>query len=231
MKLLRRANLKAMMAVMTAAVIVLGFLVLDVKADSGIDPVLELTSNAPSAVRKGDYFTVDAALEEMAPSNTAQLDLKYDTDKFSFANFTPAQGVTLLTHAAANGGHTLIVMQKDYELTDIGSIMFLVKEDAVLTNEENDITVTLQVVVQDPSGAKEILTASDTVFVRDSSNTVPGDVNGDGVLDLIDLSDLIDAFGMTSGDDLWWKYAAFDYNNNGQIDVYDISYLAYMINA
>jgi len=51
----------------------------------------------------------------------------------------------------------------------------------------------------------------------------------DFIVDLIVLSDLIDAFGMASGDPGWDDVSHFDFNGNGVIDIFDIATLAQMI--
>ena len=57
-----------------------------------------------------------------------------------------------------------------------------------------------------------------------------GDTNGDSIVDLLDLSDMIDWFGITSADAQWNSlYVFYDFNNNGQIDIGDIAVVAQML--
>jgi hypothetical protein len=49
-------------------------------------------------------------------------------------------------------------------------------------------------------------------------------------LDLFDQSNLIDWFGIGQSDPDWGtRYAYFDFNGNGQIDIYDIACLSRLI--
>ena len=82
-------------------------------------------------------------------------------------------------------------------------------------------------------GADETnLTAGATVrFTTLGGGTlVEGDTNEDFMVDMIDLSNMVDWFGYneeTEGWDDWYVY--FDFNGNGRIDVYDIAYVARLI--
>jgi hypothetical protein len=49
---------------------------------------------------------------------------------------------------------------------------------------------------------------------------IPGDVNGDGQVDVVDLLWLVDAFGSYSGDANW--LGACDFNGDGAVDVVDL---------
>ena len=43
---------------------------------------------------------------------------------------------------------------------------------------------------------------------------------------LIDLSNVIDLFGVKNTEPAWEDAKYYDYNNNGEIDIYDITVLA-----
>lgn len=59
-----------------------------------------------------------------------------------------------------------------------------------------------------------------------------GDTNGDGRIDLLDLSNMIDWLGFNDSREDWadW-HIYFDFNGNGEIDIYDIAYVARLVNV
>jgi len=48
-------------------------------------------------------------------------------------------------------------------------------------------------------------------------------------MSLIDLSNVIDGFGVARGDADWSKYSRYDINNNGVIDIFDIVHFAKLV--
>ena len=59
---------------------------------------------------------------------------------------------------------------------------------------------------------------------------LPGDTNFDGVVDLLDFSNMVDWFGIDSNHPEWYDfYVYFDFGNNGRIDIYAIAYVARII--
>jgi hypothetical protein len=66
--------------------------------------------------------------------------------------------------------------------------------------------------------ASERLDAFD-IYYRVSS-TIPGDVNGDGTVDIIDLGLLAEAYGSTSTSPNWNQTR--DINDDGVVDIFDI---------
>ena len=51
-------------------------------------------------------------------------------------------------------------------------------------------------------------------------SAIPGDVNGDGTVDIIDLGLLAEDYGLTSASPNWNENA--DINNDGAVDIFDI---------
>ena len=48
-------------------------------------------------------------------------------------------------------------------------------------------------------------------------------------VDLITLSNLTDMFGVDFTDPEWAEYRLFDFNSSGNIDIYDICYVAKLV--
>jgi hypothetical protein len=191
------------------------------------DSELALASDA-NLVKKGGYFRMNASFAEPVESNAAELVFSYDTDVFEYRGFTPASGVTLLGRQDLPDGVKLTVMNPGYSLGAIGETLFSAKEDANLRNSESAFGLTVNYVARAADGAKSIKAASaGTSFT--TSGGKHGDVNGDDAVTLIDLSDIIDMFGVTSADATWDACKFFDYNGNLQIDIRDIAEVAMAI--
>jgi len=62
-----------------------------------------------------------------------------------------------------------------------------------------------------------------------ASVTFTTSAGAQGPYTLIDLSNLIDWFGVKAGDAAWAQARFFDFNGNGEIDIQDIATLAQMI--
>jgi hypothetical protein len=196
-------------------------------SDPDPDSGLALASDA-NLVKKGGYFRMNAAFAEPAESNVAELVYTYDVAKFEYRGFTPANGATLLGRQDLPNGVKLTVMNPSYSMGSLGETLFSAKEDASLQNAENAFELAVNYVVRASDGSKSIKTArASTSFT--TSGDVHGDVDGDGAVTLIDLSDIIDAFGITSADALWAQYKFYDYNGNLQIDIRDIAEVAMAI--
>ena len=135
-----------------------------------------------------------------------------------------------------NGVAKLTVISINYDLESFGDLLLRAKEDAKLSRERQSVWVTAEYVLKDSAGNKTINNAVAAVsFTTLGDGTggpvIPGDTNGDQILDLIDLSNMIDWFGFTSKNADWEiLYIFFDFNNNGEIDISDIAYVARLIN-
>ena len=107
--------------------------------------------------------------------------------------------------------------------------MLRAKEGVALVNEFQSIALTADYVIKQSDGSKEILTGNASVRFTTGSG-LAGDTNNDGVLNLIDLSNMVDWFGIRSTHADWEsKYVFFDFNNNGEIDISDIAFVARLI--
>ena len=184
----------------------------------GEPTVLRVKTDA-HMVKTGDYFRVTPYFTREIKSNTAVMSLVFDPNKFEYRGFTPADGVTVLNTIVSSGNLQITVMVDDYKSLEYGEVLFSAKDDADLKNEDNEITVAVQYVVLQENGTKVIKSeVASTIF-----STWIGE---DGPVTLIELSNLIDVFGMTSADPKWPDFKFYDYNNNQEIDISDISELA-----
>jgi len=192
-------------------------------------------STTSNIIKKGDYFDVKVSFPVMTPTNVVSLTISYDSSKFEYAGNIGADpthdsyidGVTYLTSDVGNGSVKLTMMIPDYNAKDLACLRFRAKEDADLQNAEYTIKATANYVFK---------TAADTKYekrVSGSTNLttvgLPGDTDDDGKITLIDLSNIIDLFGVKAGDELWTVARFYDFNKNNEIDIADIVVIAKQI--
>ena len=187
---------------------------------------LTITTDA-HLVNKGDYFRVNTSLTYAAASNAATIEYSYDKNRYDYRGFTPAEGVTVLDNFATATGRHLTVMVDGYKAKDFGEMLFSAKDDADLQSAVNIINVKSDYVVKAEDGSKSVLSASGSIsFTSVGGSGIPGDLDGDGIITLIELSNVIDMFGENSNSTDWSTYQFCDINNNGEIDIFDISNIA-----
>ena len=178
-------------------------------------------------VQAGQSFDVATSLFAPTNTNTAILNYSFDADKFEYANFTPADGVSVLSNKIGNGSANFTLMIPGYKAKDLGTLTLRAKADAALANEWKTVNLTANCALKDAAGVKSIVSMNGSASF--TTIGVKGDTNADGKVDLIDLSNMIDWFGKTSADSQWHDlYTFFDFNNNGQIDISDIALVAQM---
>ena len=186
-------------------------------------------------VKAGDYFTAKTAFKEQTRSNAVVLNFSFDGDLFEYANYTPATDVTVVSTEHGDGFAKINLMVPNYNAENLGDTMLRAKEDAKLTNATHILNLSADYVVKNQVDSKEIKTANtSTSFTTrgDGSDgpAVLGDTNDDGIVDLIDFSNMIDWFGFDKSYPDWdTLYTFFDLNNNGEIDINDISYVEQLI--
>lgn len=185
-------------------------------------------------VKADQDVAINACWAEPVNSNTAVLKFAYDTEILNFVRFTPAAGVTVVNTETTAEGVEVVLMISDYSTQDYGDLILHTKAGAELTNQWIVVRGSVDYVELLADGTKEIKSISTSVSFTTSGNGnapyVPGDTNGDDVLDLIDLSNMIDWFGYKSSNPDWDAiYTFFDFNNNGEIDIYDIAYVANLV--
>ncbi len=195
---------------------------------------LNVTTTA-NLVKKGDYFDVTVSLPETTTANAVSLVLNYDKDKFEYAGNLGADplqasyidGVTYLTSDAGDGNIKLTMMIPDYKTKYLVSLRFRARENADIQNADNSITATANLVYKTSEGSKFVFPVSGSTDFTTSGN--PGDTDADGKVTLLDLSNVIDMFGVKNGDVLWAKAKFFDFNKNKAIDIADIVAVAKLI--
>ena len=115
-----------------------------------------------------------------------------------------------------------MVMLPGYGMESLGSVMFKAKDNVGITSSV--ITANVTFVERDENLDKTIKEAGGS-YIQKTNNAGTEEF----AVDMILLSNLIDAFGMTSAHPDWENYSHFDFNGNGEIDIFDIVTIAQML--
>jgi hypothetical protein len=141
-------------------------------------------------------------------------------------------GVSLISAEKTGGGVRLTLMIPDYQALGLAKLTLMAKtpagprEPSSSGLRQSPVTADVSVAVKDAGGAKHIAGAASSVMIAIRGGLV-GDVDGDGKLTLLDVSDIIDAFGIGREHSEWeTKYQYFDYLNHGIIDIANIAHVA-----
>lgn len=188
-------------------------------------PTSVLTTQADK-VQAGQSF--DVATSITANTNAVQLNYTFDATKFEYVGLKTADGVSVLNSKIGDGSASFTLMIPGNNARNIATLTLRAKVDAKLRNEWQTVNLAASCVLKDVSGDKSIVPVNGSASF--TTIGVKGDTNADGNVDLIDLSNLIDWFGITSADSQWHNlYTFFDYNNNSQIDISEIALVAEML--
>ena len=190
-------------------------------------PIFGLSTEARN-INPGDYFTINAAFTEETETNAIVLGFFFDGDKFEYADFIPAAGVGVVVASHGDGFARITLMVRGYDAQNLGDLMLRAREDSELVRGWQHVEVDVDFVLRDEYGEKTI--EETWAWVGFTTGFLRGDTNDDGVVDLIDLSNMIDWFGIDYTHENWddW-YSFFDFNNSGMIDIYDIVFVARLI--
>jgi len=195
---------------------------------------LYLTTEAYN-VTDGDQVVLNAGFTNAVSTNIASLTYSFNADLFDYVSFAAAEGVVVVDEVvdSENGIVELKVMTDGYNAAEYGQLTLNAKEGQ--TNAFTTVTLAAEYVVKDEAGDKVVRTANTgiTFTTKDPNSNIAFDTNGDGIIDLIDLSNMIDVFGDTKAEiglGVWnQNYAHLDYNNNSEIDINDIAAVAQLI--
>ena len=197
---------------------------------------LDLQTYGQSIVIEGGKINLATSLSQLVPSNAAMVTYKFDSTKYQYdgtehlnATETDARSPVLITEVVEDGIVNITYMFDEYSMNYFDLAVFTAKADVNLQKDSDAIDVSVSFVWMDTDGSKSIKTV--TASTADGEGIL-GDTNGDGVVDLIDLSNMVDWFGYNTDTPEWeTKYINFDFNKDGTIDISDISFIAKLIIA
>ena len=193
-----------------------------INLSSVVNPELEITlASDKNVVRANEEFNVAVSFSEKVSSNVIKLDFAFDASKFEFVGYTAAAGATLLTKEDGAGFASVMVMVPDYNMENLG--VLTLKAKAGVDIGSSVISATAEYVEKAANNDKASKEANG--WYAQQTNSAGGDLE----VDMLLLSDVIDAFGMTSDHPDWDTYKYFDFNGNGEIDIFDIVTLAKML--
>lgn len=115
-----------------------------------------------------------------------------------------------------------MVMLPDYEMESLGKLMLKANSSVAISSSAVEAAATF---VERDGNKDKTIKGSNGSYIQKTNNAGTEEF----VVDMIVLSNLIDAFGMTSDHSDWDKYSHFDFDGNNEIDIHDITTIAQMI--
>jgi hypothetical protein len=204
------------------------------EGDTDPDAPALLLTPVDSEAAPGGAVTLSAAFDRQLDANVALLRCRFDGGRLSCEAFTPGDGVTVLDiDETADGQVRVVVMAPDYAMRELGHFRLRAGEGLTPAGDYEDVTLRVEYVVREAPDRKDLQTADAGAYVRIAAGeAAPGDTDGDGVVDLLDLSNVIDWFGADHLHPQWASLCVrFDSNGNGVIDIADIARVAKQIDA
>ncbi|HHW01078.1 MAG TPA: DUF4982 domain-containing protein [Clostridiaceae bacterium] len=192
-------------------------------------PAIDLTGQ--DSVDEEEEFDVNLVLTNVDDLSEAvyavDITIKYDTDLFEFISGSEASEKTNLFELREKDGSIQIVLSSEEAITSneiLANLKFKAKD--VDESTSGSIQIEKALLGTAPSGLV-ISADGDTLTVNvNKEPRIPGDVNGDGVINVGDLAVTAYYYAVEEGDPNWNAAKAADTNNDGVIDLKDLIFIA-----
>ncbi|HHW01079.1 MAG TPA: hypothetical protein GXX36_16210 [Clostridiaceae bacterium] len=198
------------------------------------DPVIGIVG--PEKVIRGKEFDLNLTLTnmEIASENlpediyAADITVNYDADLFDFVKSNKVNEKTLIcdTREIGPGAVRIILSSNEKYIADNSMVKLTFRAKNVDESTSGNIRVEKALLGTAPIGYV-VNAAGDVLTV--SVDVIPGDVNGDGEVNIADLSFTSFYYSVEAGDPNWEAAKSADINNDGKIDLIDLVYVAYRI--
>jgi len=198
------------------------------------DPVIGIAG--PEKVLRGKEFDINLTLTnmEIASENlpeeiyAADITVHYDADLFDFVESNKVNEKTLIcdTREIGPGAVRIILSSNEKYIADNSLVKLTFRAKNVDESTSGNIRVEKALLGTAPIGYV-VNAAGDVLTV--SVDVIPGDVNGDGEVNIADLSFASFYYSVEAGDPNWEAAKSADINNDGKIDLIDLVYIAYRI--
>lgn len=178
--------------------------------------------SGPASVSVSEQVYVNVSLIG-APSNTTvgKFVFEYNQTSFEYISTTSAKSsVSIVGENNEPGKVSVVVTDSMGGLTQNGTVLTLAFKAKVAT-DLSGITGSVELGLSDGS---TILTQAASIPFQ-ISGMIQGDLNGNNVLDVGDLSLLINYFGIDSLNPNWGVVSSADFNNDNIINIADLAYL------
>jgi hypothetical protein len=186
-------------------------------------------------IKAGDYVNVNTRFTLPQKSNAIVLDYTFDGAKLAYSGFETADGVSEIDFKFGEGWAKITLMAPSYNVESLGNLVLVTKAGAEIIREKLTVNAEAEYVTLGDDDVKTIQNSVASVSFTTTTGGgdtpgLEGDTNGDGVVDMIDLSNIIDWFGKDADDADWEDlYTYFDFNHNNEIDVFDVTYIALLV--
>lgn len=188
----------------------------------------------PDTVVKGETFTIDIGFDCMDEIFNADLTISYDADLAEYEGYTEIEGGLSVFEADNDVPGTLrflFAAEASGAINEeIPLIQLTFKAKDITGNCDISIAEAILVAEGDLINGVKIYPALDSITVEVTEKpAVPGDLNKDGVVDIMDLYVISKNYLKDSSDPDWEIIKVADTNNDGIIDITDLVFVAQKI--
>ncbi|SFJ14034.1 Asp-tRNAAsn/Glu-tRNAGln amidotransferase A subunit [Paenibacillus sp. UNC496MF] len=185
-------------------------------------PTAFVQLSGPSLASPGETFAVSVSLSGATGSATAgKFVFEYDPSSFDYISAAAGNPeVSIAGVNAESGKLTIVATDADGSLTDAGAVLALTFK-AKAAGDISGINGYVELGADDGS---VVQTPEQSLAVQ-IAGSAPGDLNGNSVIDVGDLSVLLKYFGIDASDANWGSAAIGDFNKNNAIDLADLAAL------
>ncbi|MDQ8734776.1 glycoside hydrolase family 98 domain-containing protein [Paenibacillus sp. LHD-38] len=176
-------------------------------------------------VQLGQDLTVVYGLQHVKDQISAKdVTFTYDASKLELVSYESIRPEFKIVDTIETPGKLRIIavgLGSEHSITADGDVLQLQFKAKSATDEDGTKVQTIDGVAANGSGIEtEVADAAMNIVIKVSN---PGDVNGDGKISIGDLGLVAAAYGKTSSDPDWAKYAKFDIVKDGKIDILDLA--------
>ncbi|TVY00320.1 beta strand repeat-containing protein [Paenibacillus cremeus] len=197
--------------------------------------VPSVTLSGAQQVTSGQTLSLKYGLSHVAestsPSITAQeIVFQFDASALTFTSAKSLKsGLTIIRTDTTVPGQVRVVAISEGAANAVngdGDLLQLDWQAKNLSLTKSALVSILSAQLADAQGVvTEAVAASASVDV----NPIPGDVNGNGAVNIGDLGVVAAAYGLTSSSSDWDSHKQADVNKDGKVDVIDLAFVANLI--
>ncbi|WP_261808036.1 amidase family protein [Paenibacillus sp. N3.4] len=182
--------------------------------------------SGPTATRIGESFDLNVSLSGAAQDTTAgKFIFQYNSSSFEYIRAASSSGVSIVGENNEPGKVTLVAADQSGAFASGRTVVTLTFK-AKAKSDVNGISASVE--LGQASNGTVQQTAENSIALQYAS-TIPGDLNGNMIIDVGDLAVLIKYFGIGSDNPNWSKVANADFNKNNVIDISDLAALGKLV--
>ncbi|MBA2936978.1 Ig-like domain-containing protein [Paenibacillus sp. CGMCC 1.16610] len=204
-----------------------------VSANQGGQPAMVLTG--PSAVQVGQNVSVTLGINSLSTAVYAQdIAMSYDANLFEFVSANAVKnGVNIVKMVVSTPGTLRLILASTGTAGavtgDTPLIELIFKAKNIQQSAAGNVTVTSAKLGESNGNEITAAEAVKSIEVRTNPIAIPGDITLDGKVSIGDLSMVAAHYGKNTASEDWAQVKAADVNDDGRIDIEDLTFIALKI--